>query len=101
MVSAPGGRQVVSAPGGRQVGFAPGGCQVDVAPGGPGGLSARWRQVGLAPGGKIASKTKRKIIIHIFSHVCFLTYGVKSRSGHGRSQSLGQISHVSGPKLTC
>ena len=85
MVSAPGGRQVVSAPGGRQVGFAPGGCQVDVAPGGPGGLSARWRQVGIAPGGKIASKTKRKTLMYIFSHVCFSTYGVKSRSGHDRS----------------
>ena len=37
---------------------------------------------------------------HIFSHVCFFMHGVKSRSGHDRSQSFGQISHVSGPKLT-
>ena len=29
-----------------------------------------------------------------------LICGVKSRSGHDRSQSFGQISHVSGPKLT-
>ena len=90
---------MVSAPGGRQVGFAPGGCQVDVAPGGPGGLSARWRQVGLAPGGKIASKTKQKNIIYIFSRMCFLIHGVKSRSGHDRSQSFGPISHVSGPEI--
>ena len=34
------------------------------------------------------------------SLVCFLIYGVKSRSGHDRSQSFGPISHVSGPKLT-
>ena len=27
-------------------------------------------------------------------------YGVKSRSGHDRSQSFGPISHVSGPKLS-
>ena len=39
-------------------------------------------------------------MFHIFSLVCFSTYGVKSRSGHGRSQSFGQFSHVSGPKLS-
>ena len=39
-------------------------------------------------------------MFHIFSLVCFLIYGVKSRSGHARSQSFGPIWHVSGPKLT-
>ena len=34
------------------------------------------------------------------SLVCFLIYGVKSRSGHDRSQSFGSVSHVPGPKLT-
>ena len=33
------------------------------------------------------------------SLACFLIYGVKSRSGHDRSQSFGPISHVLGPKL--
>ena len=37
-------------------------------------------------------------MFHIFSFVCFLIYGVKSRSGYDRSQTFGQISHVSGPK---
>ena len=37
---------------------------------------------------------------HIFSLVCFLIYGVKSRSGHDRSQSFGSILHVSGAKLS-
>ena len=44
-------------------------------------------------------------IPHIFpryvpyiSFVCFLIYGVKSRSGHDRSPSFGSISHVSDPK---
>ena len=32
--------------------------------------------------------------------VCFLSYGVKSRSGHDRSQSFGSISHALGPKFT-
>ena len=39
-------------------------------------------------------------MFHIFSLVCFLIYGVKSRSGHDRSQSFGPISHVSGPEMT-
>ena len=39
-------------------------------------------------------------MFHVFSLVCFLIYGAKSRSGHERSQSFGPISHVSGPKLT-
>ena len=39
-------------------------------------------------------------MFHIFSLVCFLIYGVKSRSGHDRSQSFWQILHMSGPKLT-
>ena len=38
-------------------------------------------------------------MFHIFSLVCFLIYGVKSRSWHDRSQSLGSISHTSDPKL--
>ena len=38
-------------------------------------------------------------MFHIFSLVCFLIYGVKSRSGHDRSQSFGPISHVSGPEM--
>ena len=38
-------------------------------------------------------------MIHIFSIVCFLIYGVESRSGHDRSQSFSLISHASGPKL--
>ena len=33
-------------------------------------------------------------MFHVFSLVCFLIYGVKSRSGHDRSQSFGPISHV-------
>ena len=39
-------------------------------------------------------------MFHIFSLVCFLIYGVKSRSGHDRSQSFGSILYVSGPKLS-
>ena len=39
-------------------------------------------------------------MFHIFSLVCFLIYGVKSRSGHDRSQSFSLISHESGPKLS-
>ena len=39
-------------------------------------------------------------MFHIFSLVCFLIYGVKTRSGHERSQSFGEISRVLGPKLT-
>ena len=39
-------------------------------------------------------------MFHVFSLVCFLVYGVKSRSGHDRSQSFGPISHRSGPKLS-
>ena len=39
-------------------------------------------------------------MFHIFFLVCFLIYGVKSRSGHDRSQSFGAISHASGPKLS-
>ena len=35
----------------------------------------------------------------IFSLVCFLICGVKSRSGHDRSQSFSPISHISDPKL--
>ena len=38
-------------------------------------------------------------MFHIFSLMCFLIYGVKSRSGHDRSQSFGPISHDSGFKL--
>ena len=37
-------------------------------------------------------------MIHILSVVCFLIYGVKSRSGHDRSQTVGPISHFSGQK---
>ena len=37
-------------------------------------------------------------MFHIFSLVCFLIYGVKSRSGHDRRQSAGPISHASGSK---
>ena len=36
---------------------------------------------------------------HIFSLMGFLFYGVKSRSGHDRSQSFASISHISDPKL--
>ena len=39
-------------------------------------------------------------MFHMFSLLCFLIYGVKSRSGHDRSQSFCPISHVSDPKLT-
>ena len=39
-------------------------------------------------------------MFHVFSLVCLLIYGVKSRSGHNRRQSFGSISHASGPKLT-
>ena len=39
-------------------------------------------------------------MFHVFSFVCFLLYGVKSRSGHDRSQTLGSISHASVPKLS-
>ena len=38
-------------------------------------------------------------MFHIFSLVCFLIYGVMSRSGHDRSQSFGSILQISGPKL--
>ena len=38
-------------------------------------------------------------MFHVFSLVCFLIYGVKSRSGHDRSQSFGPIWHVSGPEM--
>ena len=38
-------------------------------------------------------------MFHIVSLVCFLIYGVKSRSGHDRSQSFGPIWHVSGPEM--
>ena len=38
-------------------------------------------------------------MFHIFSLVCFLIYGVKSRSGHDRSQSFRPIWHVSGPEI--
>ena len=31
--------------------------------------------------------------------MCFLIYGIKRRSGHDWSQSLGPIWHVSGPKI--
>ena len=34
-----------------------------------------------------------------FSHVCFLIYGVKSRSEHDGRQSFGPIWHVSGPVM--
>ena len=37
-----------------------------------------------------------KYVPYVFPCV-FLIYGVKSRSGHDRSQSRGSISHVSGP----
>ena len=37
-------------------------------------------------------------VFHIFP-LCFLIYGVKSRSGHDRSQSFGTIWHVSGPEI--
>ena len=33
------------------------------------------------------------------SLVCFLIYGVKSRSGHDASQSFGQIWHVLDPEM--
>ena len=39
-------------------------------------------------------------MFHIFSLVCFLIYGVKSRSRHDRSQSFDPISHISDTKLT-
>ena len=39
-------------------------------------------------------------MFHMFSLVCFLSYGVKSRSGHDRSPIFGPISHVSGTKLS-
>ena len=39
-------------------------------------------------------------MFHVFSLVCFLIYGVKSRSGHDRSQSFVSILHISDPKLT-
>ena len=39
-------------------------------------------------------------MFHIFSLVCFLIYGVKSRSGHDRSPTFVSISYDSGPKLT-
>ena len=38
-------------------------------------------------------------MFHIFPLVCFLIDGVKSRSGHDRSQSFRTISHDSNPKL--
>ena len=38
-------------------------------------------------------------MFHIFSLVCFLMYGVKSRSGHDRMTSFNSISHISGSKL--
>ena len=52
-------------------------------------------------------------VIHVFSLVCFLIYGVKRRSGHVQipiygvkrrsehdgSQSFGPIWHVSGPEM--
>ena len=38
-------------------------------------------------------------MFHKFALVCFLIYGVKSRSGHDRSQSFGPIWHVSGPEI--
>ena len=39
-------------------------------------------------------------MFYIFSLVCFLIYGVKSESGHDRSQSFNKISHILTPKLT-
>ena len=39
-------------------------------------------------------------IFHILSLVSFSIYGVKSRSGHDGSQSVGWISHTSGRKLS-
>ena len=33
-------------------------------------------------------------MFHVFSLVCFLIYGVKSRSGHDRSQSFGGIPYI-------
>ena len=36
-----------------------------------------------------------KYVPYIFPFVCYLIYGVKSRSGHDRSQSFGQIPHAS------
>ena len=39
-------------------------------------------------------------MFHTFSLVRFFIYGVKSRSGHDRSQSFHPISHASGPKMT-
>ena len=38
-------------------------------------------------------------MFHIFALVCLLIYGVKSRSGHDRSQNFDSISHDSDPKL--
>ena len=38
-------------------------------------------------------------MFHVFSLVCFLIYGVKSKSGHDWSQSFGPIWHVSGPEM--
>ena len=38
-------------------------------------------------------------MFHVFSLVCFLINGVKSRSGHDGSQSFGPIFYVSGPKI--
>ena len=35
----------------------------------------------------------------VFSLVCFLIYGVKSKSGHVWFQTFGPIWHVSGPKI--
>ena len=37
-------------------------------------------------------------MFHVFSLVCFLIYGVKSKSGHDRSQSFGSTLHVLGSK---
>ena len=39
-------------------------------------------------------------MLHRFSLVCFLIYGVKSSFGHEQMMSVGQISHVSVPKLS-
>ena len=39
-------------------------------------------------------------MFHIFSLVCFLIYGVKSKSGHDRSQSSGPTLLASDPKLS-
>ena len=36
-------------------------------------------------------------MFHVFSLVCFLLYGVNSRSGHDWIQSFGSIFHVSDP----